>query len=215
MKKRPIRIGGWEFPIPSSRLFLLQVSIAVLDWGLAGCVLYFLLPSAENLSLTGFIGIYLLAQFAGLISQVPGGLGVFETTILLLLPPRLSASAVLGSLLAYRFIYYLVPLGIASLMLGAHEVIEKKEGVQRVFRLFGYWVPQLVPYVLSVTTFMGGILLLFSGATPAVDLALLWKPCGDWTAFFGERAATETRRCLCSHDHSPWHWNRSLSSQGI
>jgi len=174
MKKRPIRIGGWEFPIPSSRLFLLQVSIAALDWGLAGSVLYFLLPSAENISLTGFIGIYLLAQFAGLISQVPGGLGVFETTILLLLPPRLSASAVLGSLLAYRFIYYLVPLGIASLMLGAHEVIEKKEGVQKVFRLFGYWVPQLVPYVLSATTFMSGILLLFSGATPAVEGRLQW-----------------------------------------
>lgn len=174
ISKRSLKLGGWEFPIPPSYLFLVQVVVASIDWGLAGSILYFLLPLSGNLSLIGFIGIYMLAQFAGLVSQVPGGLGVFETVILLLLTPYLPASAVFGSLVAYRGIYYLLPLGIATVMLGAHEILERRERVERFFKIFGHWVPSLVPYVLSMATFVAGAILLFSGALPGVGDRLGW-----------------------------------------
>jgi phosphatidylglycerol lysyltransferase len=174
IRKRSFKLGGWEFPVPPSHLFLVQVAVASMDWGLAGSILYFLLPSSEGLSLIGFIGIYMLAQFAGLVSQVPGGLGVFETVILLLVSPYLPASAVFGSLLAYRGIYYLVPLALATVMLGAHEVLEKKERLKRVLKIFGHWVPAMVPHVLSMATFIAGVILLFSGALPGVGDRLTW-----------------------------------------
>ena len=60
---------------------------------------------------------FLLAQVAGIVSQVPGGLGVVETVLLLLLSPTLPAASVAGALVAYRAIYYLLPLSIATVLL--------------------------------------------------------------------------------------------------
>jgi phosphatidylglycerol lysyltransferase len=168
LRKKPLKVREWNFPFPSPRLSLAQVAVSSLDWALAGSVLYVLLPPAVTLSYPGFLGTFLLAQIVGLVSQVPGGLGVFETVILLLLSPVVPASAVLGSLLAYRGIYYLLPLGVAILLLGTHELLQRKEGVRRIARLLGPWVPELVPHILALTTFIGGAILLFSGATPAV-----------------------------------------------
>jgi phosphatidylglycerol lysyltransferase len=173
-RKGPLRLREWEFSVPNTKLIVAQVVLASLDWMLAGSILFTLLPSSPRLSFFGFLGIYLLAEVAGLLSQIPGGLGVFETVVLLLLSSILPSSAVLGSLIAYRGIYYLLPLGAAAIMLGSHEVIERKEGVQRAIRLFGRWVPQLVPALLSATTFIAGVILLFSGATPGIHSRLTW-----------------------------------------
>jgi phosphatidylglycerol lysyltransferase len=173
-RKRPLKIGEWEFPLPSTPLFLAQVTVASMDWALAGSVLYALLPPVSHLSYAGLLGIYLLAQTAGLISQVPGGLGIFETIVVLLLAPTIPAAEVLGALLIYRGIYYFLPLGMAAALLGIHEILPKKEHVQRFARMFGQWVSGIVPDILSVTTFAGGAILLFSGAMPAVHGRLSW-----------------------------------------
>jgi uncharacterized membrane protein YbhN (UPF0104 family) len=64
---------------------------------------------------------YLLALLAGLVSHVPGGLGVFESIMLLMLTPEVPPPTVLGALLAYRSIFHLLPL-LAALAFGAYEV---------------------------------------------------------------------------------------------
>lgn len=126
-RKRPLKVGRWEFPLPSLRIHLIQIAVSLLDWALAGAVLYVLLPPLGNLSYPGFLGIYLLAQTAGLISQVPGGLGVFETMVLLLLSPTIQAPAILGALLVYRCIYYILPLLLAVALLGTQEIVRRRE----------------------------------------------------------------------------------------
>ncbi len=194
LRQRPLRIRGWEFSLPSTRLFLVQISLAVLDWGLAGSVLYVLLPASSNLSYPGFLGIYLLAQVAGLISQVPGGLGVFETVIILLLSPTMTASEILGSLLAYRGIYYILPLLVAAALLATQEVLQRRESLRKTAEIFGRSVSAVVPPVLAFTTFVGGAILLFSGATPAVNWRLAWLkdflplPVIELSHFFGSLA---------------------------
>jgi phosphatidylglycerol lysyltransferase len=174
VRKRPIKIFNWEIALPSFRIFLIQITVASMDWILAGSVLYALMPAAANVSFAKFIGIYLLAQTAGLLSQIPGGLGVFETVIIMLLSKNLPAPALLGPLIVYRIIYYLIPLMSAAVMLGAHEILEKKEGVKRVVTIFGRWITVIAPHILSITTFVSGIILIFSGATPTVGRRLLW-----------------------------------------
>jgi hypothetical protein len=166
-RKKPLKIGTWEFAFPPARLFPAQITIASLNWALAASVLYVLLPSTETLSFPVFIAIFLLAQSAGLTSHVPGGIGVFESVVLVLLSSSLPASMVIGPLLVYRVMYYLLPLAVAALLLGAHEVARNKEGVKQVTSIFGQWVPWLVPNVLAVTTFVSGAILLLSGATPS------------------------------------------------
>ena len=167
-RRRPISIRGWEFPLPTTTIFIGQVAISLLDWLIAASVLYVLLPDALPLTFVRFMAFFLLAQIAGVASNVPGGLGVFEALMLLLLAPYFPAAAILGSLLAFRAIYYLVPLVLATILLGTHEVLERREGVVRVGRLFGRWAPGITPTILALATFVAGAVLLFSGATPTI-----------------------------------------------
>jgi uncharacterized membrane protein YbhN (UPF0104 family) len=119
---KPLNIRGHEFRFPSLPIALAQLAISCLDWICATAVLYILLPATTALSYPGFLGLYLLAMTAGVVSNVPGGLGVFESIILLLLSSKVSVTAVLGSLLVYRGIYYLFPLVVATGLLGLYEI---------------------------------------------------------------------------------------------
>ena len=171
-QRRPLRFGGWEFPIPSLKVTTLQLCIAALDWTAAGAVLYALLPPGHRLSFLPFLGAFLLAQFAGQISHVPGGLGVFETLMVLLLKPYLPAAATIGALVAFRAIYYLVPFALSLLALAAYEASRQRVRVAQVATTAGsfalQWGPSIFPQALSATTFIAGVILLFSGATPSV-----------------------------------------------
>ncbi len=122
ISNKPLRIKNWVFPHLPVQLSLAQIALTSLDWLMTAGVLYVLLPSEMPLSYPGFFGIYLLGQVAGIISNVPGGLGVFETVLLLLLAPFLSSVDLFGALLAYRCIYYFLPLLTAVLMLGIYEL---------------------------------------------------------------------------------------------
>lgn len=120
-RRGPLQVWRWALPAVSPRLLAAQLIVPALDWTLAGAALYVLLPPEHGLSFPGYLGIFLLAQFAGLLSHVPGGLGVVETILVLLLAPYLSASAVLGPLLAFRGVYYLLPFGAGVVLLAVRE----------------------------------------------------------------------------------------------
>ncbi|HDO26062.1 MAG TPA: lysylphosphatidylglycerol synthetase family protein, partial [Nitrospirae bacterium] len=173
-RKRPLKIGKWEFPLIPLKLSLSQITVSSLDWALVGGVLYVLLPPHPGLSYPGFMGIFMLAQFLGIISNVPGGLGVFESVVIILLSPVMEPSTILGSLLAFRGIYYILPLIVSSVLLATFEIVQRKEGVKKTFRVFSRLITVLTPHVLTFTTFMGGIILLVSGATPALGSRLAW-----------------------------------------
>ncbi|MHC5935964.1 lysylphosphatidylglycerol synthase domain-containing protein [Nostoc sp.] len=124
--KQPLIIRGQEFRFPTLKISLAQIAISSFDWILAAAVLYVVLPTNISLSYLDFLGIYLLAMFAGVVSNVPGGLGVFETIILLILSSKVSAAAVLGSMLVYRGVYYYLPLLLAAGLLGLYEIRFKR-----------------------------------------------------------------------------------------
>jgi uncharacterized membrane protein YbhN (UPF0104 family) len=120
--RRPLYFRGWKIALPSLPNLFSQILLGSADWLLGGAVLFTLLPSELPVSFSNFIGVYLLAQMAGLASQIPGGLGVFETAIVMLLPYGMNATQLLGTLIAYRGIYYLLPLGVATALLGIQEL---------------------------------------------------------------------------------------------
>jgi glycosyltransferase 2 family protein len=119
---RSLRLHTWVIPHVPVGLCLAQIAVSALDWGLAAAAFYSLLPPLASLSYSAFFAIYLLAQFAGVVSNVPGGLGVFETVMLLLLRPMFPPKILFGALLAYRVIYYWLPFGLAVLLLAGYEV---------------------------------------------------------------------------------------------
>jgi len=174
LRKRPLTVRGWSVSIPSPTIAVSQVILSTVDWLLVAAALYFLLPSPRALSYWHFVGFYVLATMGSVISQVPGGLGVFEMIILVSLTRYTSAAAVLGSLLAFRATYYLLPLAVATILLAAHEAVEHRRRLKPLAALFGRWVPEVAPRMFAVTTFVGGTILLLSGATPTPHSRLAW-----------------------------------------
>ncbi len=173
-QRRPIRALNWEFRLPSLRLSVGQIALASFELILAGTTLYMLLPASAMRSYPGFLSAYFLAMITGAASQVPGGLGIFEGILVFLFASTVSASALLGSLVVYRGIYYLLPLVVAVSLLGFYELRQRRAVVTRVGRFIGSWVPALAPNILACSTFIAGAMLLFSGATPTAGERLAW-----------------------------------------
>ena len=114
--KKSIKIGQIKFQIPSTRMALTQTILGITDSVLAGLVLYFCMIPLVEIPFGIFIGLFVIAQTTGVFSQVPGGIGVFETVFLMALPDTIDKANIFGALLAYRIIYYVLPLiGVGGL----------------------------------------------------------------------------------------------------
>ena len=87
----PVRCWRIAFPLPPTALALRQLALSIADWLLAGAVLYVLLP-ADRPPFLAFLGAFLVAILLGMVSHVPGGIGVFEGLMVLLLKPWLTAA---------------------------------------------------------------------------------------------------------------------------
>jgi phosphatidylglycerol lysyltransferase len=164
--RRPIRIWRWAVNTPTPTVAARQILIGALDWGLAAGVLYVLMPEAIAGGFGHFLAIFVVAQMAGLISHVPGGLGVFEAVML----GGFGATGnhgleapILGSLAAFRLVYYLLPLCVATLM-----VIWREVRALRHAALITPWFSSLLPPFFAGLTLVCGAVLLFSGATLAI-----------------------------------------------
>ena len=163
---RPIRVFGLALPLPPVRLAAAQLTLSSIDWALAAGVLYVLLPPGAP-PFISFLGLFLIAILAGMISHVPGGIGVFEGLMLLLLAPNLPAAQLIPRLVVFRVLYYLAPLCAALAALIIDEAWQRRAGVTRVAAGAGRVSAQLAPTAMATLTFLAGVVLLVSGATPA------------------------------------------------
>lgn len=119
--KKPIIIKDVEFDIPSFKMALAQVFIGGADILMASLVLYFSLIPFVDIPFDVFIGVFIIAQVLGVFSQVPGGLGVFEGLFMFIIPGNNNAALLFGALIAYRIIYYLLPLIVSAIVLFSYE----------------------------------------------------------------------------------------------
>jgi glycosyltransferase 2 family protein len=126
LSQNSLRIWKWRIPHLPLKVSIAQITISSIDWVLAAGIFYVLLPTTGMPSYPVCLGAYLLAQAAGVISNVPGGLGVFETVVLLILSPTVGSSKLIGALLAFRGIYNFIPLGISVLAFGLYELRRKR-----------------------------------------------------------------------------------------
>jgi phosphatidylglycerol lysyltransferase len=170
----PLKFRKIVIPVPKPRVAFAQIGISCVDMLCATSVLYVLLPREAAIGFFAFAGVYLLALAAGAISNVPGGIGVFEF-VLLLLMPAVPEDRLLGALIAYRAIYYFTPFLIALVLLGAHEVWIHRAPVVRYARVARAFLTVVTPQAIAIAVFLAGAVLLFSGATPGLGdrLALL------------------------------------------
>lgn len=165
-RRRTIRLGGWELPLPGPGQALVQVGAAVLDLVAASAALFVLAPQAGLHLYPLFLLGFALACIVSSISHVPGGLGVFEAVLASILPGP--APALLAALIAYRVIYYLLPLILAGLLLAVHEGRRSKGPLMRTLAGANAVAGAVSPVFISLLVFLGGVVLLVSGSLPAL-----------------------------------------------
>jgi uncharacterized membrane protein YbhN (UPF0104 family) len=117
-----LMILGRSVTLPGHRLACLQVVLACTDISIACAILFAVLPATPDLTYPRTLGIYLAAFTGGLFSGLPGGIGVFDSLLLLGLGFYLPAPTVLGAILLFRLLYFLGPAAVATLCYGGHEV---------------------------------------------------------------------------------------------
>ena len=167
-----LRLGRHKLRLPGSGLLLGQVLFSILDIGFAGATLYVLLPG-NSLSFADFIVVFSLAAVTGVISHVPGGIGVFESVILAAMPATMPSDGVAAALLLYRVIYYLVPFTAAFALLVVGELIAplksrgliEKAGFLLSSSLAGT-ARMVLPTAAAGMAFVSGLLLLLRPALP-------------------------------------------------
>lgn len=121
-----IRMRGVEVEMPPMRLVVAQLVVGPLNFAcVAGC-LYETLAALVGTPYFGVASVYVIANLTALISHVPGGLGVIESVVMFLLP----AADTIGALLVFRFLYFLVPLALGSILLAVAEIVFRWQGEQ-------------------------------------------------------------------------------------
>jgi len=165
---------NWEIEIPGLKIGLGQIAVSFLDWSIAGLVLYFLLPDTVPLTYMEFIPLFLLAQISGLVSHVPGGIGVFETVIMLLLAGQGGTSEIFSSLILYRFVYYLCPFVVGLILFTTAELTVTIGAAKKAASFVIKWVPLIFPGVLAILIFISGAVLLLSASLPNISERMTW-----------------------------------------
>lgn len=98
---------------PRLRTQLHILMLTSCDCVAAALAVYVFLPSTDGLGFPNFLPVFLLASGAGLLSGIPGGVGPFETMLIILLPD-IPPDRLAASILCYRAVYYALPAVIAT-----------------------------------------------------------------------------------------------------
>jgi phosphatidylglycerol lysyltransferase len=171
--RREISLGKWTFSLPGFEMTAKQIVVSCFDWLIAASVLYILLPHS-GIPFLGFFGVFLLAQVAGFFSQIPGGLGVFESIIILYLSNFMEPSSVLGILLVYRLIYYVLPLSLAAIVLGHQEYRANKHKVKKLKNHGWGKLPLSTPKAVGAFIFIGGVLTYLTKGLSWIFNGFFW-----------------------------------------
>jgi len=116
--RRSWTLRGVELRLPSLRLAALQAGLSAVNWALMAGVVFVLLraqPAAQGIGYGAVLSCLLLAAVVGVLTHIPGGLGVLEAVFVALLGHRVPPAALVGALLAYRALYYVAPLLLGAI----------------------------------------------------------------------------------------------------
>lgn len=165
-RRRVVKWRGGALPLPSMSLVAVQLTISAVDLTFACAALWVLVPPELGFSFLAFLPLYCVAIVAGVMSHVPGGLGVFEAVFVYALGDRTEIGPLVGALVVYRLIYYVLPLLAAGVLLGLNELRRQIPATIAAFDRLVEVTGEIVPTFASILVVLAGIVLLASGATP-------------------------------------------------
>ncbi|MCA0401928.1 MAG: lysylphosphatidylglycerol synthase domain-containing protein [Proteobacteria bacterium] len=130
---KPMVIRNFKLEYPRLNVVWRQWIAAPMELLGAAGIIYFVLPDAGNPGFMVVLGAFLLSFSAGLLFQVPGGIGVMEAVFLKVMP-GMPATEVFAALLVWRLCYLIIPLAVSLPIVLAFEKaqlrLKKEQGGQ-------------------------------------------------------------------------------------
>jgi glycosyltransferase 2 family protein len=123
---RVFHFRGRHFRLPTLTLGIVQLALSSANWAIQAAVIYVLLP--DHISYAIVLGTLLVAAIASALAHIPAGIGVIEAVFIALLGHLAPPAHLLAALLAFRAVYYLVPLLIAVGLYVAFEARGRRAG---------------------------------------------------------------------------------------
>ncbi len=160
-----VKLKQWQFFTPSGEIILMQTAASAMDILTVVLALYLLMPASAGLSYADVLAAFAFSTLIGIISHVPGGLGVFEASMTLALP-QVPTEVLLGTLLVFRVFYYFLPFLITVVVLAFDEINQQAKHVKRWREAFQQGLHDFLPGILATTTLILGGVMLFFDATP-------------------------------------------------
>jgi len=114
-KRRKWTIRRQTLQLPSLRMALFQFAVSSANWLVMGAIIWLLL--ARQVDYPVVLGVLLISSIAGVIIHIPAGIGVLEAVFLALLSGQhASHGTIIAALLAYRVLYFILPLLLALVL---------------------------------------------------------------------------------------------------
>jgi len=111
-RRRHVTIKGQKLVIPSWKFAVVQMAISSANWMVMGAIIWLLMGQQANYFFV--LGVLLVSSIAGVIVHIPAGIGVLEAVFIALLAgEHISQGMIIAALLAYRVLYYFIPLLLA------------------------------------------------------------------------------------------------------
>lgn len=124
--RRELPFRGRTFLLPSAAMALRQLLLGASNWLVIAAVVFVLI--GHQASYATALAVVCVASIAGALAHIPGGLGVIEGVFVAMLGWSMSTGAVLAAVLAYRAVYYLVPLAVAAVLFLVLELSARRRG---------------------------------------------------------------------------------------
>lgn len=124
-KKRTWSIRGQPITLPRLRIAVMQLLASSMHW-LLMCGVIFTFLYTTDISFFSLLGVLLISSIAGLLTHIPGALGVLEAVFIALLGDQIPPATLVAALIAYRAAFYLMPLAVATVVYLMMEVSARK-----------------------------------------------------------------------------------------
>ncbi len=159
--------------IPKKGLGLLGIFVCVFDWVIAASVFCSLLYGEHNITIFKTMGAFIAAQVAGVLSHVPGGLGVFEATVAYILSPHHDNAQLLTTLIIFRFTYYFLPFILSIVLMTTYELkiqyksIKQNPNAAAKFNFLENLFNAVAPLINTLFCLLSGLILMSSSTIPS------------------------------------------------
>ncbi len=117
-----LRLWKWRFEMPDIKIAIGQVAMGTLNFIFVAACLHQVVAGDTQASFVQSATAFVLANIAVLVTHVPGGLGVLEATVSVVL----QGAASIGGLVAFRVIYFVLPLFVGLPVFAISELVIKK-----------------------------------------------------------------------------------------